>query len=97
MADSDFVHVDFNALSTGQNDFAAVYQALQGTLGDLETQLNSSLASWTDDAKEAYRTAQAEWNALADHLAAVLNKLGAVIGTAHENYKGAEAANARMW
>lgn len=97
MADSDFVHVDFNALTTGQNDFAAVYQALEGTLRDLESQLNSSLGSWTDDAKEAYQTAQAEWNKLSAHLATVLQKLGTVIGTAHDNYKGAEAANARMW
>ena len=97
MADNEFVHVDFNALSTGQNDFAAVYQALEGTLHDLETQLNSSLASWTDDAKEAYRIAQQEWNKLSAQLAVTLQKLGQVIGTAHENYKGAEAANARMW
>lgn len=97
MADNDFVHVDFNSLSTGQNDFAAVYQSLEGTLNDLETELNSSLASWTDDAKEAYRTAQDEWNKLSAHLAQVLQKLGSVIGTAHENYTGAEKVNAQMW
>jgi|SRR3569833_445808 len=97
MADNDFVHVDYSALSTGQNDFAAVYQALEGTLGDLETQLNASLGSWTDDAKDSYQSAQAEWNKLSAHLAEVLQKLGTVIGTAHENYTGVEKANARMW
>jgi early secretory antigenic target protein ESAT-6 len=97
MADNDFVHVHFGSLSTGQNDFAAVYQSLQGTLGDLESELNASLGSWTDDAKEAYRSAQDEWNKLSDHMAQVLQKLGAVIGTAHENYTGTEKVNAQMW
>lgn len=97
MPDKDFVHVDFHALSTGQNDFAAVYQSLQETLGDLEKQLNASLGSWTDDAKDAYVSAQAEWNKLSAHLVQVLQRLGAVIGTAHENYTGVQRANAQMW
>jgi len=97
MADSDFVHVNYNALSTGQNDFAAVYQALEGTLEELRGQLNASLDHWTDEAKLAYQSAQSEWDKVAAQLATVLMRLGNVIGTAHENYSGVERANARMW
>lgn len=97
MADNEFVHVNYGALSTGQNDFAAVYQALNGTLNDLRSQLNASLDHWTDDAKTSYQSAQAEWDKISNHLAEVLQKLGGVIGTAHENYTGVEQANAKMW
>ena len=74
-----------------------MYNALKGTLDELDCKLKGSLSQWEGSAQAAYHTAKAQWDAAAQHMAMVMNKLGGVIGTAHENYSGVEKANASMW
>jgi len=94
---SDYTKANFGALQTGQQDFLAVYNALKGTLDDLDGKLRASLSQWEGDAQTSYHQAKAQWDAAAQHMATVMNKLGGVIGTAHENYSGVEKSNAQMW
>ncbi len=94
---SDYTRANFGALSMGQQDFLAVYNALKGTLDDLDGKLKGSLSQWEGSAQTAYHTAKAQWDQAAQHMAMVMNKLGGVIGTAHENYSGVEKANSQMW
>jgi WXG100 family type VII secretion target len=94
---SDYTAVQFGAMSTGEADFASVYAQLQSTLDTLQSQLQSSLQSWTGSARQAYYAAKAEWDAAAADMATVVQQLSAVVGTANHNYQAAESTNTAMW
>ena len=96
-AGGDFTAVNFGAMQQAEADFASTYQALQGTLSSLESQLNGSLSRWSGAAQQAYFAAKQQWDTAAADMAAVVNSLGQVIGTANENYVNTESANTRMW
>lgn len=94
---SDYTRANFSQLQQSQADFGLALRALEDTLGDLETDLQSSLAEWDGDAQGAYRVAKAQWDGAAKHMATVLQALGVVIGDAHQNYSAAERANSGIW
>ncbi len=94
---SEYTAVHFGAMQTAEADFAATYQALQGTLTTLEAQLQSSLNQWTGEAQTTYYAAKKKWDAAAADMATVVSALGQVVGVANENYMNAERANTSMW
>jgi WXG100 family type VII secretion target len=89
--------VDFGGMAAGQQDFVLAYRGLQETLEDLERKLESRLAQWEGSARGEYQNAKAQWNQAAQEMAVVLNSLGGVIGTGHENYSGAERSGMSIW
>lgn len=94
---SDYTMVQFGALEDGRADFVAVYSAVEARIASLNAQLRTHLSQWTGSAQAAYHEAESQWNAAMADMQNVLNSLGAVIGTANENYGTAESTNARMW
>jgi 6 kDa early secretory antigenic target len=94
---SEYTAVQFGAMSTGEADFASVYQQLQSTLTTLESQLQSSLTEWTGSAQQAYYAAKAKWDAAAADMATVVSSLSQVVGTANSNYINTESKNTQMW
>lgn len=94
---SDYTRANFGGLQTGQQDFLLAWRGLQDTLQDLEKDLEGSLSRWEGAAQGEYHRAKAQWNQAAQDMANVLNNLGGVIGTANENYSGAERSNASIW
>lgn len=97
MADGSYTRVQFASLQAGEADFARAYAQLTETISTLESQLNTNLSMWVGSAQTAYHEAQAVWHNAEQNMAAVMQHLGAVIGTANENYINTEAANARAW
>jgi WXG100 family type VII secretion target len=93
----DYTLANFGALQQGEADFRQTYAATKQTLDELASDLERTLAEWQGDAQVAYHQAKAQWDAAAAHMATVMNALGGVIGTAHENYTGAERSNTGMW
>ncbi len=73
----------------------ALYAAYE--VSSLESQLRGNLSEWIGSAQQAYHEAQAQWNAAMADMQQVLSQLGAVIGTANNNYQSAEAANTGLW
>jgi early secretory antigenic target protein ESAT-6 len=96
-AGNDYTRVMFGALEQGQADFQQTYSSLQGEIENLQAQLQSNLGEWVGSAQQAYHEAQAVWNAAMANMQSVLQQLGAVIGTANENYQQAEAVNTSRW
>lgn len=94
---SDYTRANFSQLQQSQADFHLALRALQDTLHDLETDLQSHLAQWEGGAQQAYGVAKSQWDGAAAHMASVLGGLGMVIGDAHENYSSAERANQGIW
>ncbi|GII60391.1 hypothetical protein Skr01_04760 [Sphaerisporangium krabiense] len=95
--DVDRTLVNFGSMATGRQDFARQWQAMEGTLQQLETDLDRLLGEWDGDARNAYWGARAQWDAASGRMAALLQRLGAVIEQGHENFSLAEKANVAMF
>ncbi|GAA5062488.1 WXG100 family type VII secretion target [Thermocatellispora tengchongensis] len=96
-ADIDRTLVDFGQMDRSAADFARQWQALEGTLQNLEMELDRLLGDWEGDAREAYWQARAKWDAASGRMAAVLQQLGGTIEIGRENFSRAEAANVAMF
>ena len=94
---SEYTMAVFGTLQQGEADFQRTYSSLQTEVSSLESQLRSSLSRWDGSAQAAYYQAQTQWNAAMANMAQVLSQLGAVIGTANDNYLNAESRNTALW
>ncbi len=94
---SEYTMAVFGTLQQGEADFQRTYSSLQTEVSSLESQLRSSLSRWDGSAQTAYYQAQTQWNAAMANMAQILSQLGAVIGTANDNYLNAESRNTALW
>lgn len=94
---SEYTSANFAGMAQGESDFLAIYNTLTSTLSDLQHNLEGSLSQWTGSARASYAQAKAQWDAAAQHMGAVLNSLGTVIGTANTTYQETERGLAQMW
>lgn len=94
---SDFTQVNAGAMSQGIGDLQAAYNSTESTLTSLEGELEQSLAQWDGDARAAYSAAKAKWDAAADHMAQVIQKMTSTLSTIDENYAANERAISSSW
>lgn len=87
---SDFTQVNANAMTTGIEDLAQAHRQLTQNLDELDGQLKSSLAQWDGEARNAYHTAQAQWNAAANHMSSVVSKMNGVLTQITADYGSTE-------
>ncbi len=94
---SDFTLVNKNAMSTGIDSLNKAHKRLRDDLTTLEGQLQSSLARWDGNGQAAYAEAKAKWDASANKMAEVVNKMQSVLGLIDENYTSTEGSIAGRW
>jgi 6 kDa early secretory antigenic target len=93
----DLTEVQFGTMAEGEAEFASIYQALHSTLTTLESQLQSTLNTWTGAAQAAYHVEKSKWDAAAMDMASVVSQLGKAVGIANTNYQSAERSNTAIW
>jgi len=93
----DYTRAVFGTLETGASEFASTYAQVVSTVDTLDSELRSSLTTWTGAAQQAYYECKAKWDAAIGDMATVIQNLGQVVELANENFRGAESANASMW
>jgi 6 kDa early secretory antigenic target len=93
----DYTKAVFGTLDTGASEFASTYAQVVSTVDNLDSQLRSSLSTWTGAAQQAYYECKAKWDAAIADMATVIQSLGQVVNTANENFQGAENATRSMW
>lgn len=96
-ADSSYLNIRFETLQQAQDDLGAAYAAIQATVENLETSLNTNLSEWTGSAQQAYQQAQIQWHSALTHMASVLQKAQVHIGNAAEMYQAVENQNTSIW
>jgi WXG100 family type VII secretion target len=94
---SEYTQVDFGGLGQGSAGIMATHRALQGTLDDLERQLEPMVNSWTGDAKEAYFQQKQKWDSASAAMAQILQQMGRAVDEANSNYQAAENSNRGLW
>lgn len=85
--------VTFGEIANGQQAVATTSRNVDSQLSDLKQFVQRLVSSWTGEAAEQYQVKQAQWDQAAADLNQVLNQIGVALGTANENYQGAEKAN----
>ncbi|GAA4189106.1 MULTISPECIES: WXG100 family type VII secretion target [Streptosporangium] len=96
-SDFDRTLVDFGQMDRSAGDFARQWQMLEGTLQNLEGDLDRLLGDWEGDARTAYYGARAQWDAASGRMAALLQRLGGVIEIGRENFAMTEKVNVTMF
>jgi WXG100 family type VII secretion target len=94
---TDHIAADLQSLTTAEDEFQRILNALRAELDDLDTAVKDQLGDWAGPASTAYREAQGVWKTSAGNMTANLAWLQKVIGTAHRNYHSARTTNLRMW
>jgi WXG100 family type VII secretion target len=84
-------------MQTAQQAFERQHANMTETLERLEADLNSGLAKWEDDARDAYFDAKAKWNKAAEQQAKSIKEFAEVVRAARENYSSAEQASLKIW
>jgi 6 kDa early secretory antigenic target len=93
----DYVRAVFGTLADGESQFVAAYNSLSSTVNNLDGELRSSLATWDGQAQAAYYEAKSIWDKAVADMAAVIQGLSSVLGSANDNYQTAERTNASMF
>ena len=70
---------------------------LRNMLADMDSRLGPLRDSWEGSAREAYQTAQREWNTQIDDMNRLLQEVSAAVQASNENYMAGEARNQRSW
>ena len=96
-SDFDRTLVDFGQRDRSAGDFARQWQMLEGTLQNLEGDLDRLLGDWEGDARTAYYGARAQWDAASGRMAALLQRLGGVIEIGREDFAMTEKVNVTMF
>ena len=91
------IKVTFAELGAAQSVVAGTAARISGRLEDLKRELAPLVATWEGQAATDYATRQAQWDAAAADLAAVLARIGTALGKADDGYREVEQANARRW
>jgi early secretory antigenic target protein ESAT-6 len=97
VSDDAFMSINFAALQQAHDDLAASHQAVQGHIETLEAELQSRLAHWNGDAKEAYYQVKQQWDGAIAHMQMVLAKAHLHLANANETYQSVEANNVGIW
>lgn len=94
---TDGFSADYPVMQQAQTVFEQKHREVVQTLDGLTADLQSGLAKWEDDARDAYFAAKAKWDEAADQQAKAIKEFSGVVRTARENYQSAEKTNAQMW
>jgi WXG100 family type VII secretion target len=79
------------------NEMNSIAQQIMTMLSDLNAQVQASLSQWSSAARDAYNTAQAQWNAAAQDMSAQASKASASLSSINDNYANAEYQGLGLW
>lgn len=89
--------VRFGALDGAAADCRNTARHIASQLTELRAAVVRVTHHWEGLAEDGYRTRQAEWDRSAADLNQVLERIGAALDAAGQQYAGTEARNASMW
>lgn len=87
-------HAALDDASTGLRTAAA---GIETTLDDLARRLAGRAPEWTGHASDSFDEARRRWDAAMRDMKEVLHAIGLAVASANDQYRSAEAANARRF
>lgn len=84
-------------MDSAMDDLMIAAEKLQAILTDLDDQIKPMLASWDGGARDMYYSCQAEWQAAAADMQALLKGAGITVSQASTLYGNVDAKVAAAW
>ena len=91
------VLVNFPAIQQGVGDIRAGWNNISAQLDDLRSYLAPMRSTWTGQARDAYDSEQAKWDAAAADLTQILNRIGLALQGAHDDFTTGETRNTGLF
>jgi WXG100 family type VII secretion target len=89
------IFVNYQHLQDGEAQILQISQRIEQKLSDLKSRLGR--IAWEGTDQQAYQTYQGQWDRAIADLNTILAKTGALVGSAHGNYKQTENSNTTVW
>lgn len=97
MSGNGNLKVGFDALETAASDIKAAALAIEDKLTQLERRMTGRMDEWTGQASASFTEARLKWDGAMNDMKDILNDIGLTVGLSNEEYKRAEAANAKRF
>lgn len=94
---SGILKVSHAALDDAAGGLRSAAAGIEGSLTELEQRLQARSGEWTGSASEAFTSARLQWGAALRDMKEVLHAIGVAVASANDDYRAAEAANARRF
>jgi WXG100 family type VII secretion target len=85
------------ALDDASSDLRGAAARIEAGLDDLARRLQTRAPEWTGSASDAFADARLRWDAAMRDMKEVLHAIGTAVAAANDQYRAAEAANARRF
>lgn len=89
--------VGYEALDGAASDIKSAALAIEDKLTQLENRMQGRMDQWTGAASQSFTEARQRWDRAMNDMKDVLNDIGQTVGLSNEEYKRAEAANAKRF
>ncbi len=89
------IFVKYQHLQDGEAQIIQISGRIEQKLSDLKSRL--ARIAWEGTDQQAYLAYQGQWDKAIADLNTILAKTGALVGSAHGNYKGTENSNTNVW
>ena len=76
---------------------ASANKELTSMIEEMKRELNSSLAQWDDNARGAYASVQAQWDASAAKQQQIVAGMGTLLTQINDGYVSTELGTRQMW
>lgn len=94
---SGSLKVGHAALDDAATGLRAAAAGIETTLDDLARRLTGRAPEWTGHASDSFDEARRRWDAAMRDMKEVLHAIGLAVASANDQYRTAEAANARRF
>ena len=84
-------------VGTIANQMGVISQRINTLLQDLDDGSKQHLNEWSSDARSAYDTAKAQWDAACAKMSVQANRASASLTEIHDNYANAEFQGLGLW
>lgn len=86
-----------SGLQEGISNLSAAHKELTDLLETLKAELSTSLGQWEDNAREAYRIVQEDWDRSAARQKDIVERMPVLLGNIADGYDSTESRNAGIW
>jgi WXG100 family type VII secretion target len=92
-----FIHVEYNHVNNAADDMVQQTRAIEGTLSQLELELNELKQTWYGSDAEVYTEKQAAWDGAVVTMQQLLTSHASLLTDVSENYKYTENSLSQLW
>jgi WXG100 family type VII secretion target len=92
-----FIHVEYNSAYNAADDMVNQTRAIEGTLSNLEQELNELKQTWYGGDAEVYKQKQAAWDAALTTMQNLLSSHAGLLTDVSDQYKYTENSLSQLW